>query len=128
MKYNIIRDDDSKIIMSEISGHVTTKKAAEMGLKVRNLALELGYSIIMDWTKTNVEISIFDGYEFVPKYYDSLNEKLRLVHTIHIYDFKDKKFFEFIEAAWQNRGILTRCMTNLEEAIEYTKSRNQVLN
>ena len=124
MNYKISLLHESKIILSEVVGLVEADTAAEMGLKVRTQAFELGYSVILDWTQSTLNVSITDAHQFVPKYYDSLDKKLRLIPTVLVYHDKDSELFQFIETSWRNKGIQTHCMNDREAAIDFLKDQN----
>jgi len=122
INYVVDVDDEKKIIFSKISGEVFSDETARMGLKLRTKAKELGYKLILDFREPIIYVSIIEVHNWFRDYYNKLDENLKYIPTVLLYNDRDKELFEFVNDSWFNQGIHTKTMQSEKKALNWLES------
>lgn len=122
INYVVDIDDEKKIIISRISGEVFKDETALMGLKLRTKAKELGYKLILDFRDPIIYVSIIEAHNWFKDYYNKLDENLKHIPTVLLFNDRDKELFDFVDDSWFNQGIYTKTMQDETKALNWLES------
>ena len=122
INYVVDIDDEKKIIISRISGEVFKDETALMGLKLRTKAKELGYKLILDFRDSIIYVSIIEAHNWFKDYYNKLDENLKHIPTVLLFNDRDKELFDFVDDSWFNQGIYTKTMQDEKKALNWLES------
>lgn len=122
INYVVDIDDEKKIIISRISGEVFKDETALMGLKLRTKAKELGYKLILDFRDSIIYVSIIEAHNWFKDYYNKLDENLKHIPTVLLFNDRDKELFDFVDDSWFNQGIYTKTMQDETKALNWLES------
>lgn len=114
--------EEKKIIISRVKGDLYPEETAEMGLKIRKKAIELGYKVIIDFRETKNYVSIVQGHNWFADFYDNIDKNIKYVPTAHITNDEEESYFKFIETSWSNKGASIKLFKDIEAAVKWLDS------
>jgi len=124
MHWNEEIDSTNKIILVQFFGAFQQEALVPIVKQTRLMALALEYKIIFDFRGAHLCLSISDVYYWIPKYYDSLDLRLKIVPTAIIRNKRDKSLFEFMETTFLNKGAKICLFDDEQEARDWHSSNN----
>ena len=120
-------DNTNKIILVRFFGEIKKEEIVPKAKLTRLMALVLDYSIIFDFSKSQIHFSVSDAFYMVPRYYDTVDLRLKLVPVAHIPNKMDKSFFEFMETTFLNKGARLRLCKDEQDARAWLSRRHEEL-
>lgn len=115
-------DSTNKVIVVQFFGEIIQEDLIPKTKLSRLMALILKYKIIFDFSESQICFSISEAFYVISQHYDSLDPRLKLVPVAHISSERDKKFFEFVETTFINRGANIRLCKDEQDARDWFSS------
>ncbi|GMR08278.1 MAG: hypothetical protein BMS9Abin26_1283 [Gammaproteobacteria bacterium] len=99
-------DDEQQLILVKASGHLNGKNAEKTALRSRELALQHGYGVLLDYLDLRLDASIIELYEF-PRSNPIVTDKARkgVRVAVLIARGEDVDNWRFYEATSRNMGV-----------------------
>ena len=110
---------DSKTIIVRVFGELFLEDFVKINLEFRQKAVELNYSLILDFRAT-INYLNYNQISYF-KQFVCLNELDHSKHipTVYLTNLKDKGMFEFIEAISIDFGLVVKCTQDEQAATEW---------
>lgn len=134
MEYSYRIDDSKNIIFVTAVGDLTSGAFDEVGLKIFNLALTVKSSVVFDFSRVTVKISLGEIYFWFSNHLDKVDAQFRNIPTAVVSSAKNETFFHFVETTWTNHGAKTMVFKDEFQAqnwlisLPYADSEQKTLN
>lgn len=125
IEYSYTINESSKSFDVVVSGEVDSASFTKLGIKMRILALELGYTILFDYKNAKVNISVGEIYFWFRDHLDIVDLRFRSIPTAHLTNETEEHLFKFMDLAWTNAGIIVKTFKNHSEAEEWLRNLNK---
>ena len=109
-----------KIIVVRLSGKLYSNDFSKIDSENREKAIELGYKLIYDFSKTVNYISIIEAYHW--SFNSPKSVYFQLVPVVFLSNQNDLTFFKFFETTSVNKGFNIKMFTEEDAAIKWLKS------
>ena len=109
----------NKIIVVRLSGKLYSQEFSKIDSENREKAIELGYKLIYDFSRTINHISIVEAYHW---YFDFHSHKCidsHLIPVVFLSNQNDVTFFKFFETTSLNKGFNIKMFTDEDAAIKW---------
>jgi hypothetical protein len=125
MEYSYTINESSKSLDVVVSGQVDSAAFTKLGIKIRTLALELGYAILFDYRNAKVNISIGEVYFWFRDHLDKVSMKFRSIPTAHLTNENNAQLFRFADLTWSNTGVVVKSFNDPADAKNWLGRFNQ---
>ena len=117
MAYKIELMEDGNYVRLTLERVLTRKDHEEFRVKALTALTDTGWTkVLIDATRADPKMSVFDDYEYTSDHQSHLPPKLR---TAIIYRAEEEKKFKFIENVAFNRGVGIRIFTGENQALAW---------
>ncbi len=110
---------DKKLIIGRLIGEFGVENLDSMGIKYRQMAYDLNYSLICDVTLSKINISLIDALRVIKKYDKSKNSHLKKVPVAIVAQGSMFVFFKVIEQFISNANGDLKVFKDLTIAINW---------
>ncbi|MBV5281099.1 MAG: hypothetical protein JZU53_01560 [Paludibacter sp.] len=107
-----------------VSGQVDSVAFTKLGIKMRTLALELGYTILFDYRNAKVDISIGEVYFWFRDHLDKVSIRFRSIPTAHLTNENNEQLFRFADLTWTNAGAVVKTFKECSDAEKWLVNFN----
>ncbi|XOV91270.1 MAG: hypothetical protein ACFHWX_13770 [Bacteroidota bacterium] len=111
--------DKDAIIIGAISGEVYLDDLVKVGAYYRKKALELGYRLILDFSKGVNRVTISEAITYFERKLDAIDERFRTIPLSYVSSEQHYPFFLIMQQAWQNKGISVMVFKEMDAAIKW---------
>jgi len=125
MEYSYTINESSKSFDVVVTGQVDSAAFTRLGIKMRTLALELGYTILFDYRNAKVDISIGEVYFWFRDHLDKVSFRFKSIPIAHLTGENNEQLFRFADVTWSNAGAVVKTFNELSDAKNWLERFNQ---
>lgn len=119
-----INHDETEILEVVATGKLNLESAIEISYKGREKAHNLGYKLLKDLSKVELDAGILQVMEFFdPKKNEKLNIKHKYVITALFVEGSKIDYWKFWETVASNNGLVSKIFMDKEKAFKWLQNK-----
>ena len=121
---DFIKHEKEEILEAGVTGKLNLESAIEISSKSREKAHNLGYQLLKDLSKAELDAGIMQVMEFFdPAKNEKLNIKHKHVIAAVFVEGSKLDYWKFWETVASNNGLISKIFVNKEEAFKWLQNK-----
>lgn len=120
------RHDEKEVLEVKATGKLNLESAIEISSRSREKAFELGYKLLKDLSKVEIDGGIVQVVDF---FNEKENKKLKIKHKQVIgalfIDGSKLSYWKFWETMASNNGLTSKIFVDKEEAFKWLQNKSE---